>query len=326
VDQLQRLYKIDQLITLRSVAPIDVLLEELGGISLATLKRDITYMQDRLHAPIKFDRRRGGYVFDKGEQSGPKYELPGMWFNESELHALLTTQELLSNVEPGLLSPHLKPLQSKIELILSSLKDNPKEVSKRVRIFTPGRRKLESAQFEVVATATVRRQRLRLHHYNRGTNARTERTVSPQQIIFYRDNWYVDAWCHLRDDLRSFAIDAIELAELLPEKAKNLPLKEVCQTLGEGYGIFSGKSINWAKLRIGAEKARWVSRTVWHPDQKAKFEADGSYLLEVPYCDDRELVNDILALMPDVSILGPSALRRRVESVLEAGLQRIKRR
>jgi predicted DNA-binding transcriptional regulator YafY len=182
---------------------------------------------------------------------------------------------------------------------------------------------MESTQFEAVATATVRRQRLRLHHYNRGTDTRTQRTVSPQQVVFYRDNWYLDAWCHLREDLRSFSIDAIELAEPLPEKAKNLPLKEVRDALGAGYGIFGGKSVQWAKLRISAEKARWISHTIWHPDQKAKFDADGSYLLDVPYSDDRELVNDILSLMPEVNILAPTSLRRRVENVLKAGLKQI---
>ena len=322
MDQLQRFYKIDQLLTLRRAVPTDVLLKELE-VSPATLMRDITYMRDYLHAPIKFDRSEGGYVFEKAPQVGPKYELPGLWFNESELHALLTVQELLTKVEPGLLAPHVQPLQAKIEAILASLNDEPKEISKRVRIFALGRRKMESEHFQIIATATIRRKQLKIRHYNRATNARTERVVSPQQIVYYRDNWYVDCWCHWRQDLRSFSIDVIESAELMADHAKNLPLKAVRDALGSGYGIFSGKSVQLAKLRIGPNKARWVSRTVWHSQQESSFDEQGNYLLEFPYNDDRELVNDILGLMPEVEILEPESLRKHVVNILKTSLKKM---
>jgi predicted DNA-binding transcriptional regulator YafY len=322
MDQLQRFYKIDQLLTLRRSVPTDVLLKELE-VSPATLKRDITYMRDYLHAPVKFDRSEGGYVFEKGPQVGPKYELPGLWFNESELHALLTAQELLTKVEPGLLAPHVQPLQAKIEAILASLNDEPKEISKRVRIFALGRRKMESKHFQIIATATIRCKQLKIRHYNRATNAHTERVVSPQQIVYYRDNWYMDCWCHLREELRSFSIDAIESVELMSDKSKTLSIKEVREVLGSGYGIFSGKTVQWAKLRIGPNKARWVSRTVWHSQQKSSFDEEGHYLLEIPYNDDRELVNDILGMLPEVEIMAPESLRERVINVLKQSVKKI---
>ncbi len=47
-------------------------------------------------------------------------------------------------------------------------------------------------------------------------------------------------------------------------------------------------------------------------------EKDGSYLLEVPYSDDRELVMEILKYASDVEVLSPSSLRTRVAEALEA--------
>ncbi len=67
-----------------------------------------------------------------------------------------------------------------------------------------------------------------------------ERDISPQQLIHYRDNWYVDAWCHLRKDVRSFAIDAIQSAEILDTPAKELDLAAMRQQLDASYGIFAG--------------------------------------------------------------------------------------
>src|SRR5690606_30689517 len=131
-------------------------------------------------------------------------------------------------------------------------------------------------------------------------------------------------WCHLREDVRSFAIDAIQQAALVDKKSKNVPDKELDEVLGSGYGIFSGKATQWAKLRFTASRARWVGAEQWHPKQKGAYEADGSYVLEVPYSDDRELIGDILRHGPEVEVLGPPALRRAVREQLNAALKRYK--
>ncbi|HYD62832.1 MAG TPA: WYL domain-containing protein [Noviherbaspirillum sp.] len=319
MDRSERFHKIDQLLTARRIVPLSTLLKELE-VSPATFKRDLQYMRDRLHAPIVFDRDANGYRFDTDPAAGAHYALPGLWFNDSELHALLAMQQLLDGIEPGLLGQHIKPLQAKLQGILCSLNDSPEEIARRVRIIALGRRKIELRGFQTIATATVRRKRLRIVHWNRASNTQTERIVSPQQIVYYRDNWYLDCWCHLRKDIRSFGIDAIESAELLAEPAKELAIKALRDLLSSGYGIFSGRTVQWAKLRIGPTRARWVSRTVWHSDQRASFDEGGHYLLEIPYTDDRELIQDILALMPDVEVLAPKALRVRIRAVLQDGL------
>jgi predicted DNA-binding transcriptional regulator YafY len=324
MDRSERLHKIDQMLTARRVVSLTNFLSELE-VSLATFKRDLQYLKHRLNAPIVFDREANGYRFDVQSPIGPAYALPGLWFNDSELHALLAMQQLLDEIEPGLLGPHIAPLQAKIKGLLCSLDDAPDEIARRVRIFALGRRKIHGQGFQTIATATVRRKRLRITHWNRATDTQTERIVSPQQIVYYRDNWYLDCWCHLRKDVRSFGIDAIESAELLAEPAHELPIEALRNLLSSGYGIFGGSTIHWAQLRISPMRARWVARTVWHSEQKAQFEEDGHYLLEIPYTDDRELIQDILTLMPDVEILGPTLLRERVRTIMQAGLKLIER-
>ena len=146
----------------------------------------------------------------------------------------------------------------------------------------------------------------------------TERVISPQRLVHYRDNWYVDAWCHLRKDLRSFAVDAIRAAEPLDERAKEIPKAELDDYLKGGYGIFAGKKVAWAKLKFSPLAARWVATQNWHSKQKGELEKDGSYCLSLPYSDDRELVMDILKYGPDVEVLEPEALRKRVAGQLGA--------
>jgi predicted DNA-binding transcriptional regulator YafY len=63
-----------------------------------------------------------------------------------------------------------------------------------------------------------------------------------------------------------------------------------------------------------------VSHELWHPQQESEFERDGHYVLRVPYSDDRELVMDILRHVPEVVVVGPVSLQRRVKRILEKGL------
>ena len=323
MNRTERLYKIDQLISDRKVVSFDALRESLE-VSPATLKRDLQYLRDRLNAPIVWDRDMGGYHYEKGNPAADsQFELPGLWFNASEIHALLTMQHLLATLDQGgLLGPHIQPLMARLNGLLGSADNSAEEIRKRVRIIGIGARRMQLHHFEKVGSALLRRKRLIITYRARGKNEVTEREVSPQRLVHYRENWYLDAWCHLRRELRSFAVDSIQRAEILETPARNISEKTLDDVLGAGYGIFSGKKVRWAKLKFTPERARWVAYEQWHPRQKSQFEPDGSYLLEVPYADDRELLMDILKYGPDVEVIAPAALREAVAERLRQSAKR----
>ena len=293
MDRSERFYKIEQLLTSHRVVPVDTFLEVLE-VSLATFKRDLEYLRDRMNTPIVWDRDARGYRYASNQPGGHPSELPGLWFNVAEVHALLTTQHLLANLGNGLLATHIAPLQTRLKALLSSADHSAEEVEKRIKLIHAARRTLPLQSFETIATATLRRKQLQITHFNRQNGQELERIISPQQILFYRDNWYVDAWCHLKKGIRSFSIDAIQNAKLIEVPAIEIPNKKLKEYFEKGYGIFSGEKVSWAKLRFTPERARWVSTEQWHPEQRSGFEADGFYWLEVQYSDDRELLMDIL--------------------------------
>lgn len=320
---MERIYQIDQILGARQSVTRRELQERLG-ISWATLKRDIAYMRDRLNAPLIFDRNLGGYRFEKtGTRVGQQYELPGLWFTAEEIHALLTMQHLLSNLDTGgLLGPQIKPLLARLAGLLGTA-DNPvEEVQRRIRIQTVGARAYHLDHFQAVGSALLRRKRLVIRYHARGTDVVSEREVSPQRLNHYRDNWYLDGWCHLRDGLRAFSLDAIEHAEILDKRAMNVADKRLDEMLGSGYGVFSGDQVCWAVLRFTPERARWVAAERWHRKQEGSFLADGSYELRVPYADDRELIMDIMKYGGDCQVIGPEALRERVAAEFESALAR----
>jgi predicted DNA-binding transcriptional regulator YafY len=312
MNQTERLYKIEQLLSEMGVVPIATLLERLE-ISRATFKRDLDYLRDRLNAPIVYDRFAGGYRFEKEtRRTGPKHELPGLWFNSSEAYALLAMQQLLKEIEPGLLAGQVEPLKARLRALLGSTDHDVDEVEKRIKVVQVGARRAKPEHFARIAKAVLGRKQVAIEYYTRGTGEESTRVISPQRLVNYRGSWYVDAWCHLREGLRSFSVDAIRKADVLNERARAVAEKDLKETFETSYGIFRGKASKVARLRFTPERARWVSNEVWHPQQKGAFEADGSYLLELPYHDDRELVMDVLRHGADVEVVGPGELRRAV--------------
>jgi predicted DNA-binding transcriptional regulator YafY len=317
MDRTERFYKIDRLLRQQSFVPIGQFLDELE-VSRATFKRDIEYMRSRLHAPITWDRERSGYCFEKQPQEASRYELPGIWFNASEVYALLAMEQLLEQMQPGILAPRLAPLRARLAQLLSSADDSPEEVRQRIRVLPIASRALPAGEFELVAHALLKRRRVSFTYQARTTNDVTTRTVSPQRLVHYRDNWYLDAWCHMRKGLRSFSVDCIRDAQVADEAADDVPAAELDKVLGSGYGIFSGQKVQWATLRFSEHAARWVSAETWHPQQRSHVDAEGRYVLEIPYSDDRELIMDVLRHGADVEVVAPDALRAKVRDALLA--------
>ncbi len=314
MDRTERFYRIQQLLRQNRVVPARTFLRDLE-ISLATFKRDLEYMRSRLNTPIVWDRELNGYWYDK---AAPVQELPGLWFTDAEIYALLTMQRLLESLEPGLLGPHVAPLLERLKAVIGSGAHPAGEVEKRIRILHLAKRALPPQHFQLAAAAVLQRRRLHITYYSRARDEQTQRDISPQRLVHYRENWYVDAWCHLREDIRSFAVDAIRDAVLLDQPALEVNEQQLDAVLAAGYGIFSGRDVQWAVLRFSPRRARWVAAEQWHPQQRARTEPDGTYVLEVPYSDPRELIMDILKHGPEVEVVAPPELRREVGESLRA--------
>ena len=321
VDRTERFYKIDHLIRERGTVTTRDFLHELE-VSLATFKRDIEYMKSRHYAPIEWDRDSGGYRFIEPDPAAPAYELPGLWFSPAEAQALLTMEHLLEGLEPSLLGAHVQPLKSRLSALLSVGDRSAEEVRRRIRVIPFGARRHQPKHFKLVASAVLGRARLKLSYWNRMKDETTERVVSPQRLAFYRNNWYLDAWCHLRNGLRSFSLDAMRDVSTAPGKAKEVADEELDAVLASGYGIFSGTKVQWAELRFAPSVARYVSLEEWHPRQRSRMDADGSFVLEVPFSSDKELAMDVLRYGAEVEVLGPKALRDEIARRLTAAAAR----
>ena len=315
----ERLHRIKYMIQQRKCVPIEDFMSELE-ISKATFKRDLEYLRSRSKADIEYDRFLGGYKFKEGSDIN-KIELTGIWFSEKEATALVLMQHLLSSLDQGgLIGPHIEPLTAIIDGILGKNETTAKELRKRIKVIGMGSRKNSMDNFSEIGAALLKRNRLVIRYHSKGKDENTEREISPQRLIYYRENWYLDAYCHMRNDLRSFAIDGISSAVLTNTKAQEISEKDCQEHFAESYGIFSGKATQRAKLRFTPEHARWVSGEHWHGQQVGSFDKEGYFNLEFDFNQDPELIMDIMKHGSGVEVLGPATLKSRVKEELKKAL------
>ena len=138
MDRYERILALHRsLKTARYPVPIKGLMEELA-CSRATLYRDIAFLRDALGAPIESEGE-GSIRYDQKEAE--RFELPGLWLNSDELHALLAAHQLLDRTGQGVLSSALAPLKGRIESLLAQQAGGKRWPGERVRVIASGVRR-----------------------------------------------------------------------------------------------------------------------------------------------------------------------------------------
>jgi len=310
---IDKIFKLHNILRDRRTPITGKAIDEQLECAHATRERVINYLRDSLGAPIVYDRERNGFYYDPDHSKHP-YELPGIWFNAQELQALLACQHLLGNVSHGILQDDIAQLQNRLEKLLSRNPGTTKPDISKIKIINQANRQHNDALFLQITTALFSGKRLTINYHARNDDSHTQRDISPQTLVRYRDNWYLDAWCHLRQQLRSFAVDRIAAVKQLDDNADIIPTEKLQQYFANSYGIFSGSPQHQAILNFSADRARWVAAENWHPAQQSQWLDDGRYQLTIPFNDHRELLMDILKHGAEVQVVEPAFL---VEAVRE---------
>jgi predicted DNA-binding transcriptional regulator YafY len=320
--------KWDKIVTLHRLllsrkypVPLPDILDDLE-CSRATFHRLRRFMVDRLEAPLVRDKKYGGYTY--AHQEGKRYELPGVWFTTDELEALSCFEHLLISLHANILGPVIAPARAQLDKFLKAQLISRKNWLNRIKIIPIASRSTDAAILHCIADGVLHAKKVTITYRSLTSEEKSTRTISPQTLLRYRDNWYVDAWCHLREDLRTFSVNRILDATLHKEKSKQLTAEALEQHFSDAYGIFSGKAEHVAEILFTGYAAKIVSQEQWHPRQQGSVGADGSFLMKIPFHETRELVMDIMRWGDMAHVVEPQLLRDKVKECLEKTLHTYK--
>lgn len=287
-----------------------------------TLNRLIKILRDQFGAPLINSRQYGGYKYDL--KNGEKFELPGMWFKTDEIEALICIESIISSIQKGYLEKTFSAFRKRLELLLDSHDIEIKEWKERFKVIPIAYRKTDNIVFSRTVEAVLHRQKLKISYHKLGEKQPYERVISPQTILRYKDNWYVDAWCHNSEGLRSFTLNRVRNIVILEDKAIDVSLNELEAFFSKSYGIFNGPVENTAEILFSGIAAQIVSEEMWHPDQTGEWKNEETYLLKIPYSSSRELLMDVLRWGENSEVLSPPQLRAEITRVTEDIIKKYK--
>jgi proteasome accessory factor C len=313
MSKFDAVYKLNALLEQhRYPVSIQRIMDELE-CSVATAKRVIATLRTTCQMPIIYSHEHKGYYIARDHiDRDYNTNLLGFWFSQDELTMLAVISQLLEHIAPSALKTDLDRMQQRLRTALQG--DTRTEVDKKIHIISNQQRRIADETLPMVAHAVMRETCLTISYHAHSTNAVTRRTISPLRLVYYRGNWYVNAWCHEKEAVRTFALDAIETREPSQE---HFHAENLSALVDSGYGIFSGHADNVAQLKFSPLVSRWVRKETWHPNQRVTELDDGSLLLEIPYANATELVRDVLRHGADVEVIAPNSLRQAVVAELD---------
>ena len=284
------------------------------GFAKATFYRLIDKMQTNLKAPIIHNRKLG-YKYDP--EMKDRFELPGIWFSEEELHSLLLLGGLTTSLKNGFFDKALEPLNECIDSLLEAQDIKKRAWIEKVKIISIAFRDQKPEIFKIVTDALLHEKKLSILYWKFGNDNDTERLVSPQTILRYRDNWYLDAYCHRDEKLKTFSINRIENANVVNEPSKSIERNTLDTYFGASYGIFSGNNIKTAVVHFKEYAAFEVAQENWYPEQKLEKLECGKIRLEIPYSHSKELLMDVLRWGDQAEIISPVELREEIAEIIK---------
>lgn len=284
------------------------------GYSPKTVQRDIAYLKSSLGAPIEFDRYHNGYHY-----TDTAWQLPGLDLTEGELFLLLVAEQMAEQFKGTPIAANLEGLFTKIRAALPdnvtidlsyfktqliSFHGHPvREISQRIWV----------SMFKALRANKI----IRIHYQKPGSASTEEREVEPLHLGCIDGEWYLIAFCRMRQDIRHFAVSRTQAVKQTRSifKPREFDAKEY---FANRFSRFIGEpgKIYDIVIRFSRDAAQWVSERTWHPKQKIETHRDGGLTLSFPVPALYEVKRWVLQWGADAEVLSPKELRDSVTKEL----------
>lgn len=284
-------------------------------VSERTILRDLDHLRDLCRAPLAYDGRRRGFYYTE-----PSFSLPGLQITEGELLAVVLSLSLMeahggTSLDQAVRSvaaklPHLLPDHVSVEL-----DGLARSISFAVEPLR-GEQERVAAIFELFSQAIRDRRRVEMRYFTASRGERTVRRVDPYHLRYVDGAWYLFAHCHMRDEVRVFALDRVEEARLLKERFIPAEDFSVEALLHGAWRLEMGKAAHRVVIRFAPAAAVYVRGKRWHPTQEITEHPDGSLTFVVTVTGPGEVLRWVKQFVPHAELLEPAELREELAADL----------
>lgn len=283
-------------------------------VSRKSILRDLEFMRDQLGLPLAYDEHRYGYHYTQ-----PVRDLPMVKITEGELFALVVAEKAVqqyrgTNFEKPLLSALEKLAGALPEMFSLHLADWDRTISFR----TSAEPLLNLEVFDALARATAQQRQLEITYRKPGRAAAETRVIDPYHLANVNGEWYLFAFDHLRQDVRTFVparIRGLRLTGRGFERPTGFSLDE---RLRGSFGVHSAEGRFEVVLRFPAKVADFIREKRWHPSQGLRELRSGGVELRLKLSSLVEIQRWVLGWGGEVRVVRPPELVRGVRAAAAA--------
>jgi predicted DNA-binding transcriptional regulator YafY len=274
-----------------------------------TVHRDLEFLRDSLHAPLEFSRKQNGYFYREAD-----YALPLLRLTEGELVAFFLAEQLMEQYKG---TPYAEDLAGAFQKITKALPDEVtvdlshlgQSISFRPVPATAG----EISVFRQLARSVRESRQLELHYWSAWRGETCRRVVDPYHLAAVGGDWYLVAYCHLREDVRMFVPSRIRHVKETGkqfDRPADFCIGEYLD--GSFRTVRGGGPPQTVRLRFQPAAARYVRERTWHPTQKLDNKKNGSLEMTLKVNHLLEVRRWVLSWGRECEVLSPAQLRDEV--------------
>jgi proteasome accessory factor B len=287
-------------------------------VSSKSIYRDIEFMRERLELPLEFDALHNGYYYTQEVSAFPTLQI-----TEGELFALLVAEKALqqyrgTTFEKPLVSAFKKMAASLPDTVSLNISDWEQTISFRMRAAPV----LNLQVFDTLAKAVARRQQIELVYRKPGQRKTETRVVDPYHLANINGEWFLFAFCHLRQDIRTFSPARIQSLRETGKTFERPKRFSVEGRLRDSFGVISGQGNYQVVIRFNEWVADYIREKKWHDSQELVELKNGGVELRLKLSSLTEIERWILGWGGNAVAVKPpelvKAIRAAAQKILDS--------
>ena len=264
--------------------------------------------------PIEFDEARKGYRFVKADR------LKKLALSEDEFSLLLTFGDTVSHLGAPLKEHFHKFVERLMSVAWAS--DDAKKLPIIVRIPDAIEGENFAEHFQLISESLLEKCSLELAYQTRDSREINTRRIDPYGLVYHDGSWIMIGYCHLREDVRRFALDRIKKLKKTNFRFKGRKDFDLSKNLAHSWGVYDEKDVV-VRVRFAAEIADLITRKAkWHPSEHREVLPSGDVELTFTVAGVTEIKKWIYTWLPNVEVVEPGWFREQVQKELQVAGKR----
>jgi predicted DNA-binding transcriptional regulator YafY len=285
-------------------------------VSDKTIQRDLEYMRTMLDAPLAYDARQRGYFYT--EES---FHLPAIALNDSDLFAVFLAGKVLKQYENTPIYERLTSLFAKIaDSLPEKITIDPAQLNDRFSFFVSPHSMIAEQVWETVFSGLRTFRSLEIDYAKPGAADSTPRTIDPYHVISFQGEWYVIAFCHSRQAIRTFALSRIRQARLADHHFIVPADFDFQQTTRDRFGVQWSSRKFAVRIWFSPLAAPYVRERQWQEGQEIVENSDASIIMSFTVSHLQEVKRWVLSWGGMARVLAPPELADEIKKELSQAL------